>query len=111
SNTSDSDGSDYIRRAVNGLLECLDGAAGREGVVVVGATNHPDKIDAALRRPGRLDKLVEIPLPGAMAREGILRFHLKGDLVDEDLSSVVDLTEGMAGAWLEGLVRNAKRTA
>jgi len=109
--TSDSDGSDYIRRAVNGLLECLDGAAGREGVIVVGATNYPEKIDAALRRPGRLDKLVEIPLPDAAARDGILRFHLKGDLESVDLTPVVELTEGMAGAWLEGLVRDARRTA
>ncbi len=106
-----SDNDDYIRRAVNGLLECLDGSAGREGVVVVGATNHPDKIDAALRRPGRLDKLVEIPLPDEAARKGILRFHLRGDLEGIDLSPVVARTQGMAGAWLEALVRTARRTA
>lgn len=110
-NSKASDNDDYIRRAVNGLLECLDGASGREGVIVVGATNHPDKIDAALRRPGRLDKLVEIPLPDAAARDGILRFHLKGDLAGADLSPVVNRTDGMAGAWLESLVRNARRTA
>ncbi len=106
-----SDNDDYIRRAVNGLLECLDGISGREGVVVVGATNHPDKIDAALRRPGRLDKTVEIPLPDADAREGILRFHLRADLAGIDLTSIVERTGGMAGAWLEGLVRDARRTA
>lgn len=106
-----SDNDDYIRRAVNGLLECLDGASSREGVVVVGATNYPDKVDAALRRPGRLDKLVEIPLPDAAARNGILRFHLKSDLEGVDLTPVVVRSHGMAGAWLEGLVRNARRTA
>ncbi len=110
-NSKASDNDDYIRRAVNGLLECLDGASGREGVVVVGATNFPDKIDTALRRPGRLDKLVEIPLPDASARDGILRFHLRGDLEGIDLSPVVARTHGMAGAWLEALVRNARRTA
>jgi cell division protease FtsH len=106
-----SDNDDYIRRAVNGLLECLDGASGREGVVVVGATNFPDKIDAALRRPGRLDKTIEIPLPDADARAGILRFHLKSDLVGADLTPVVERSGGLAGAWLEGLVRDARRTA
>ena len=110
-NSKASDNDDYIRRAVNGLLECLDGASGREGVIVVGATNHPDKIDAALRRPGRLDKLVEIPLPDAPARDGILRYHLRGDLDGVDLSPVVSRTQGMAGAWLEALVRTARRSA
>ncbi len=100
---------DYIRCTVNGLFECLDGASGREGIIVLGATNHPDKTDAALRRPGRLDKIVEIPLPDAAARDGILRFHLKGDLAGTDLSPVVNRTVGMAGAWLASLVRNARR--
>ena len=101
----------YDTKAINGLLECLDGAAGREGVVVVGATNNVSKIDAALRRPGRLDMLVEIPLPDAEARAGILRYHLKNDLDGVDLTPVVSRTNGMAGAWLEALVRNSRRSA
>lgn len=84
---------------------------GREGVIVVGATNYPGKVDEALRRPGRLDKIVEIPLPNASARAGILRFHLKGDLEGVDLAPVVSRTKGMAGAWLEGLVRDARRSS
>lgn len=110
-NSKASDNDDYIRRAVNGLLECLDGIGGREGVIVVGATNYPDKVDEALRRPGRLDKLVEIPLPDAAARAGILRFHLKGNLDGVDLAPVVQRTKGMAGAWLESLVRDARRSS
>jgi hypothetical protein len=101
----------YDTKAINGLLECLDGADGRDGVVVVGATNNVDKIDAALRRPGRLDKIVNIPLPDAEARAGILRYHLKSELEGVDLDAVVNRTEGMAGAWLEALVRNARRSA
>lgn len=101
----------YDTKAINGLLECLDGSAGREGVIVVGATNNVSKIDAALRRPGRLDKIVTIPLPDAEARAGILRYHLKNDLEVVDLTPVVNRSEGMAGAWLEALVRNARRTA
>ncbi len=106
-----SDNADYNVKAINGLLECLDGVAGREGVVVVGATNAPDKIDAALRRPGRLDKTIEIPLPDEAARDGILRFHLKQNLIGADLSVVVGRTAGMSGAWLEDVVRQARRAA
>ncbi len=110
-NRSDSDNASYDVKAINGLLECLDGIAGREGVVVVGATNDPGRVDPALRRPGRLERVIEIPLPDAHAREGILRFHLKSDLDGEDLAPVIDRTEGMAGAWLEALVRQGRRTA
>lgn len=110
-NSRDSDNASYDVKAINGLLECLDGVAGREGVVVVGATNDPSRVDPALRRPGRLEKVIEIPLPDKAAREGILRFHLRGDLDGVDLTSVVERTEGMAGAWLEALVRQARRTA
>nr|WP_278434120.1 AAA family ATPase [Brucella anthropi] len=101
----------YDTKAINGLLECLDGSASRAGVIIVGATNNLSKIDVALRRPGRLDKLVEIPLPAAEARAGILRYHLKSDLEGVDLAAVVNRTNGMAGAWLEALVRNARRSA
>lgn len=110
-NRSDSDNASYDVKAINGLLECLDGIAGREGVVVVGATNDPGRIDPALRRPGRLERVIEIPLPNADAREGILRFHLCGDLDGVDLRPVIDRTEGMAGAWLEALVRQGRRAA
>lgn len=106
-----SDNGDYNIKAINGLLECLDGVAGREGVVVVGATNAPEKIDAALKRPGRLDKIVEIPLPDEDARDGILRYHLKQNLLGADLSVVVGRTAGMSGAWLEDVVRQARRLA
>ncbi|WP_455296571.1 AAA family ATPase [Brucella pituitosa] len=110
-NSRDSDNASYDVKAINGLLECLDGVAGRQGVVVVGAANDPSRVDPALRRPGRLEKVIEIPLPDATARNGILRYHLRGALDDIDLTSVVDRTEGMAGAWLEALVRQARRTA
>ncbi len=110
-NSRDSDNASYDVKAINGLLECLDGVARRQGVVVVGATNDPSRVDAALRRPGRLEKVIEIPLPDATARNGILRYHLRDELDGIELTSVVERTEGMAGAWLEALVRNARRTA
>ena len=79
---------------VNALLECMDGAEGREGVVVVGACNHPHRLDAALTRAGRIDRHIRIPLPDRKAREGILRWHLSGALPGEDLSAVASITEG-----------------
>ncbi|WP_296745735.1 AAA family ATPase [Mesorhizobium sp.] len=101
----------YCREVVNGLLECMDGAAGRDGVVVVGATNFPDMIDAAIKRPGRLDRHIRIPLPDAEARRGILRFHLAGSLEEADRALIADRTEGWTGARLEQVVRDARRRA
>lgn len=108
-NISSGENHSYDIKAINGLLEKLDGSEGRKGVVVVAATNNPQLIDPAFTRPGRLTKAVEIPLPDATVREGILRFHLKENLKNADLSAVVKHSEGMAGAWLEQLVRTAKR--
>lgn len=78
---------------------------------MVGACNYPGRLDAALVRPGRLDRHVRIPLPDGRAREGILRWHLAGALQDGDLSAVVGRTEGWSGAALERLVRDARRLA
>ncbi|CAN7442739.1 ATP-binding protein [Pararhizobium sp. LjRoot235] len=60
------DNASYSRQVVNGLLECMDGVRGREGVIVIGATNFPALIDEALLRPGRLERHCAIPLPEKM---------------------------------------------
>ncbi|TPN39338.1 AAA family ATPase [Mesorhizobium sp. B2-3-3] len=109
--TMTGDWANYGREIVNAFLDCLDGAEAREGVVVVGACNAPRLLDAAAKRPGRLDRHVVIPLPDAPARIGILRWHLAGSLVDDDLSHVAERTDGWSGAALEQLVRQARRTA
>lgn len=101
----------YVREVINGFLECLDGVEGREGVVIVGATNWPGKIDAAILRPGRLDRHVRVPLPDAPAREGILRHHLRGALSEADLSDISERLEGATGADIEQVVRDARRRA
>ncbi|MDX8521490.1 AAA family ATPase [Mesorhizobium dulcispinae] len=101
----------YCTEVVAALLECIDGAEGREGVVVVGACNHPHRLDAAIVRAGRLDRHVRIPLPDQKGREGILRWHLQGLLADADLSEIAERTEGWNGASLEQLVRQARRRA
>lgn len=101
----------YSREVINAFLECLDGANSREGVVVVGATNLPKKIDPAILRPGRLDCHIRIPLPDSSAREGILRYHLRGELADIDLSEVARRLEGATGAQIERTIRSARRIA
>jgi cell division protease FtsH len=101
----------YCREVINGFLECLDGAAGREGVVVVGATNYPDALDAGIRRPGRLDRHIAIPLPDAEARARILRLHLRADVGSEGFAEAARRTEGWSGARLEQLARDARRGA
>jgi hypothetical protein len=70
---------DYWNSVVNRLLELLDGAVRSEGLVIVGATNHPDMIDPAIRRSGRLETHIEIPLPDVDALVGILVHHLGTD--------------------------------
>ncbi|MHC2574692.1 AAA family ATPase [Rhizobium leguminosarum] len=105
------DNSSYDVKAINGLLEQLDGLDGREGVVVVGACNHPEWIDAAITRPGRLDRHVRIPLPDLEARAGIFRMHLRGALSDGEHMAFAEGTEGMTGAAIEQIVREARRTA
>ncbi|WP_245461274.1 AAA family ATPase [Rhizobium sp. WSM1325] len=105
------DNSSYDVKAINGLLEQLDGLDGREGVVVVGACNHPEWIDAAITRPGRLDRHVRIPVPDLEARAGIFRMHLRGALSDGEHMAFAEATEGMTGAAIEQIVREARRTA
>lgn len=94
----------YHVEVVSALLEQLDGAEKREGVVVVGACNTPERLDPALTRAGRLDR-------HKPARVGILRWHLRDHLQVNDLGSIAEMTEGWSGAGREKLVRDARRLA
>ena len=102
---------DYGTQVVNALLEHLDGAASREGVVVVAATNHPERIDPAILRTGRLDRHVRIGLPDAGEIAGILRLHLGDALPGVELAAVAVRLPGASGADVEGVVRRARGTA
>lgn len=102
---------DYSIQVVNALLECLDGIEGREGVVVVGACNNPERIDPALVRSGRLEKHIHFPLPDARARAEILAFHLPSLAEDRSLKEIAAQLPGMSGADLERLSRDARRNA
>lgn len=105
------DNADYSVQVVNALLELLDGSDGREGVVVVAATNDPEKIDPALRRPGRLDRHIQIELPDRAAREQMLALHLNDAIPREQLRQIAVALGGYSGAHIEQLVRDARRIA
>jgi cell division protease FtsH len=104
---------DWWTAIINCLLEQLDGLDGREGVVVIGATNHPTVIDPAILRAGRLDRVIRIPLPDAPALRTILRFHLREDLVDADFVPFAErlARQGATGADVEKLARGGRRRA
>jgi transitional endoplasmic reticulum ATPase len=104
-------GGDLEGRIVAQLLASLDGLAGGQ-TVVIGATNRPDAIDPALRRPERFDREIEIGVPDREGREEILRIHTRGmPLDDVDLGSVADRTHGYVGADLANLARESAMTA
>ncbi len=71
---------DYWASLINRMLELLDGASRSEGIIVVGATNLPEKIDPAILRSGRLETHIRIPMPDAETLIGILGHHLAADL-------------------------------
>ncbi len=106
-----SDNKDYSTQVVNAFLEQLDGLDGREGVVVIGATNNPGNIDPAILRPGRLDRHVTIPLPNAEDRVQILNLLLNDAIEIKALQPLASRTHGMTGADLSKAVRDAKRIA
>ena len=108
---SNDDHSDYIISVVNALLAEMDGAESRTGVVVVGACNHPDLLDPALVRSGRLDRHIRIELPNAADLRKILREHLGDDLAGEDLFAAGLLAVGASGADCERIVRGSRRRA
>ena len=102
---------EWETQVVNALLAEVDGVNGREGVVLVGACNHPERLDPALVRSGRLDRHVRIGLPDRAALTAIMREHLGDDLADADLSGAAMAGAGSSGADCERLVRGARRRA
>jgi cell division protease FtsH len=106
-------GNDEREQTLNQLLAELDGFEPSDGVVVLAATNRPDALDPALRRPGRFDREVVVPLPNRGDRQAILATHARGkDLEpDVDLEQVAAATPGFSGADLANLVNEAALTA
>ena len=97
------------KRVVAQLLSLMDGLGGRGQVVVIGATNLPDNLDPALRRPGRFDREVVINPPDAAGRLEILEVHTRGMplAADVDLRRLAGVTHGFVGADLTALCREA----
>ncbi|QGA55019.1 CDC48 family AAA ATPase [Sulfolobus sp. E5-1-F] len=101
------------RRVVAQLLTLMDGLENRGNVIVIAATNRPSAVDPALRRPGRFDREIEIPLPDKQGRLEILQIHTRNMPLskDVDLEKLADMTHGYTGADLSALVREAAMNA
>ena len=97
------------RRVVAQLLSLMDGLEARGKVVVIGATNRPNAIDPALRRPGRFDREIEINPPNKDGRLEILQIHTRGMPLESEVSleELADLTHGYVGADLSALCKEA----
>lgn len=108
-NTSSGTDSHVTERMVSQLLTEIDGLEDLKGVVIIGATNRPDIIDEALLRPGRFDRIIDVPLPDKDARRQILLIHTKKKPLDStwDINKLIELTGGYTGADLEALVNAA----
>jgi cell division protease FtsH len=106
-------GSDEREQTLNQLLAEMDGFEDSGGVVVLAATNRPDALDPALRRPGRFDREVTVPLPDRAERSAILAAHARGKNLgpDTDLDQIAAATPGFSGADLANLVNEAAVTA
>jgi transitional endoplasmic reticulum ATPase len=100
---------DVEKRVVSQLLTIMDGLESRGKVVVIGATNRPDAIDPALRRPGRFDREIEIGIPDERGRQEILEIHTRGMPLTQEvnLNSISKVTHGFVGADLEAVCREA----
>jgi transitional endoplasmic reticulum ATPase len=97
------------KRVVAQLLALMDGLAKRRKVIVIAATNLPSVLDPALRRPGRFDREIPIPIPDRNGRKEVLEIHSRGMPLAEkvDLSHLAEITHGFVGADLEALCREA----
>ncbi|MFW9856603.1 MAG: CDC48 family AAA ATPase [Candidatus Thorarchaeota archaeon] len=105
----DSNSGELERRVVSQMLALMDGLEGRGELVVIGATNRPNAIDPALRRPGRFDREIELGVPNKEGRLVILGIHTRAmPLADEvDLELLADRTHGFVGADLASLTKEA----
>src|SRR6266571_3347820 len=106
-------GGEVERRIVGQLLALMDGLASRGQVVLIGATNQPNALDPALRRPGRFDREISLRVPDVRGRTEILHIHSRDAALagDVDFARLAQLTPGFVGADLEALCREAAMIA
>jgi transitional endoplasmic reticulum ATPase len=105
--------SQVAERVISQFLTEMDGIEELKGVLVIAATNRPDRIDAALLRPGRLDLIFELPKPDEKSRQMIFRVHTKGKPLaqDVDLELLAKKAEGFSGAEIEAVCQDAAMRA
>lgn len=98
---------------LNEILVLMDGFEDRDGVIVIGATNRVDTMDPAILRPGRFDRIVQVPLPDAAGRGHILEVHTRELPIEAgvDLQAIAQRATGFSGAQLENLANEAALTA
>ena len=106
-------GGEVERRIVGQLLALIDGLASRGQIVLIGATNQPNALDPAIRRPGRFDREISLRVPDVRGRTEILRIHSRDAALanDIDFARLAQLTPGFVGADLEALCREAAMIA
>jgi len=100
---------DEREQTLNQLLAEMDGFANNEGILIMAATNRRDVLDAALLRPGRFDRIINVPLPDSESRLRILKVHSKNKVLDDSLNLelIAELTNGFSGAQLKNLLNEA----
>jgi transitional endoplasmic reticulum ATPase len=100
---------DFLNTPVMALLKHMDGLKSRGNVIVIGATNRPEAIDTALRRPGRFDREIEVGIPDRKSRLQILKIHTRGmPLTEEvDLEELSSVTHGFVGADISSLCKES----
>ncbi len=105
--------SHVTENVVSQILSEIDGLEELHNVLIIGATNRLDIIDPALLRPGRFDRIIEVPIPDAKSREHIFKIHTKKKplAIDVDFSKLVKLTNGFTGAEIAGIANRAAITA
>ncbi len=106
-------GNEAERRIVGQLLTLMDGKEARGQIVIIGATNQPNALDPALRRPGRFDREISLRVPDMYGRKEILQIHTRDAALtgDVDFNRLAHLTPGFVGADLEALCREAAMIA
>ena len=102
-------GNDEREQTLNQLLAEMDGFDGKQGVVILAATNRPDSLDPALLRPGRFDRRVPVELPDLKGREEILKVHAKNIRVGDnvDYNAIARMASGASGAELANMINEA----
>ena len=102
-------GNDEREQTLNQILAEMDGFAQNDNVLIIGATNRKDVLDNALLRPGRFDRIINVPLPDKSSRISILNVHMQNKTFEDnvDLDIFADLTTGYSGAELKNLINEA----